>query len=154
MTVTCIGHRDVEDTDGLRERLTQTVESLIHEGADTFLFGSKSAFNDLCYEVVTALQKKYGHIRRVYVRAEYESIDEQYSAYLMTMYEDSFYPPQVHGAGALSYVKRNQVMIDRSDIVIAYYNVRYTPRRRTNSGTKIAVEYARKKHKRLINLFL
>ncbi len=154
MTVGFIGHRKIESTAELKERLKKTIEELIlSEGADTFLFGSRSEFDKLCYEVVSELKKRYSHIRRIYVRAEYEVISESYTEYLLSSYEETFYPDQVHGAGALSYIKRNQVMIDRSDLLIVYYNEQYEPKSSKRSGTKIAVEYAQKKKKRLMNLY-
>lgn len=44
-------------------------------------------------------------------------------------------------------------MIDRSDLLIVYYNENYKPKNSKNSGTKIAVEYAQRKKKRLLNLY-
>jgi len=154
MTVAFIGHRKIENTAELKEQLQKTIEEvMIREGADTFLFGSRSEFDKLCYEVVTKLKERYFHIRRVYVRAEYEVISESYNKFLLSSYEETFYPDQVHGAGALSYIKRNQVMIDRSDLLIVYYNEHYKPKTSKKSGTKIAVEYAQRMTKRFINLY-
>ena len=53
-----IGHRKTEETEALTLELRKTVENLITEdGVDTFLFGSKSGFNDVCYTVVTELKE-------------------------------------------------------------------------------------------------
>ncbi len=123
MIVAFIGHRKINKTESLKDKLKKIVENLIvNENADTFLFGSKSEFNTLCYDVVTELQNKYRSIRRVYVRAEREFISEEYKRYLLTLYEFTYFPKAVQGAGALSYVKRNQAMIDKCDVVVAYYD--------------------------------
>ena len=154
MKVAFVGHRKVEKADTLKERIMKAVKALIvEENADTFLFGSKSEFDELCYEVVTELKERYPHIKRVFVRAEYEYISDSYTQYLLTLYEDTFYPEQAHGAGVLSYIKRNQVMIDMCETLVAFCNKNFTPPTKTKSGTKIAVDYARKKGKRVINLF-
>lgn len=154
MIVAFIGHRTINYTEALKEKLKKIVENLIvNESADTFLFGSKSEFNTLCYNVITELQSKYRSIRRVFVRAEYEFISEKYKRYLLRLYEFSYFPKAVQGAGALSYVKRNQAMIDRCDTVVAYYDDQYMPPTKTKSGTQMAVVYALKNKKRLINLF-
>lgn len=109
--------------ESLKDKLKQIVENLIvNESADTFLFGSKSEFNTLCYDVVTELQSKYSSIRRVYVRAEYEFISGEYKRHLLRLYEFSYFPKAVQGAEALSYVKRNQAMIDKCNTVVAYYD--------------------------------
>lgn len=68
MIVAFIGHRKINYSETLKEKVKKIVENLIiNENADTFLFGSKSEFDTLCYEVVTELQAKYNLIRRVYV---------------------------------------------------------------------------------------
>ncbi len=153
MIVAFIGHRTINKTEALKDKLKKIVENLIvNENADTFLFGSKSEFNTLCYDVVTELQNKYRSIRRVYVRAEYEFISEEYKRYLLRLYEFSFFPKDVKGAGALSYIKRNQAMIDKCNTVVAYYDNQYIPPTKTKSGTQMVVIYAIKNNKKLINL--
>ena len=85
-TYTCsfFGHRKIRETEKLKEQLYKTVETLIAvKQVNTFLFGSKSRFNDLCYEVVSELKQRYPHIKRVYVRAEYPVIGKQYENYLL-----------------------------------------------------------------------
>lgn len=53
------GRRKIEDTLELRKKLLEVVEKLIvNENINTFLFGSKSDFNSVCYEVVTKLKEK------------------------------------------------------------------------------------------------
>ena len=153
MIAAFIGHRTINCTEELRNNVKRIIKNLIvNENADTFLFGSKSEFNTLCYDVVTELQGKYNSIRRVYVRAECEFISEEYKKYLLSLYEFTYFPKAVHGAGALSYVKRNQAMIDKCDVVVAYYDDQYMPPTKTKSGTQMAVIHAIQNHKRLINL--
>ncbi|MBR6633149.1 MAG: hypothetical protein IKL05_02465, partial [Clostridia bacterium] len=82
------GHREIDETVELREKLTETVERLINEErVDTFLFGSKSRFDSLCLEVVTALKEKYPHVKRIYVRAEFPFISDGYLSYLLKSYD-------------------------------------------------------------------
>lgn len=146
-----IGHREINVTDELKEKLHMVIERLIiEESIDTFLFGSKSQFDDLCYDIVTEIKKKYPHIKRIFVRAEYPYIDESYVAYLLKSYEDTYFPKSVLGAGKASYVKRNYEMIENSRFCIVYYKANYTAKGR-RSGTKIALDYAKKKKKSIIS---
>ena len=145
-----IGHREINATDELKKKLCLLIEHLItEESIDTFLFGSKSQFDDLCYDIVTEIKKKYPHIKRIFVRAEYPYIDESYEAYLLESYEDTYFPKAVEGAGKACDVKRNCEMIDNSCFCIVYYKANYTPKGR-KSGTKIALDYAEKKKKTII----
>lgn len=158
------GHRKIDNTPELKAKLPEVIEKLIsEENITTFLFGSKSEFDALCHEAVTEIKKKYPHIKRIYVRAEYPYIDDNYKNYLLKDYEDTYFPEQIMSAGKAVYVERNQYMIDNSSVCITYCDLNYTPScrkntgsvltdRHTKSGTKIAYEYAVKKGARIINL--
>ena len=146
------GHRTVNETEELKEKLMEIIESLIvDKNVDTFLFGSKSRFNSLCLEVVTAIKETYPHIKRVYVRAEYPCISEHYKQYLLSYYEDTYYPEKIRNAGRASYVERNYEMIDNSQFCIVYYDEQNAPTTR-KSGTKIALDYAIKQCKKIITV--
>ncbi len=159
-----LGHRKVENADRLEQIIYEKSEQLItKENIYTFLFGSKSKFDDLCYKVISNLKEIYPHIKRVYVRAEYSEISEDYKNYLLEFYEDTYYPEKIVGAGKCSYVERNYMMIDKSDFCIVYYKPEYKPPKRKNSrrdlfeyqpksGTQIAYDYAVKKKKIIYNV--
>lgn len=142
-----LGHRNIEETEELRAQLLSQIEELIvTEHVHTFLFGSKSQFNDLCLELVSALKVNYPHIKRVYVRAEYPIINESYERYLLKNYEETYYPAKLAGAGRAAYVKRNAEMIDKSRFCVVYSLDTYTPTNR-KSGTVLALRYAEKQKK-------
>ena len=150
--VAFIGHRNFEKTKELKEVLTGVIIKLIDEGADTFLFGSKSRFDDTCYETVTELQKTYPHIRRIDVRASNEYLHQMYIDIILKHYEETVFPERVSGAGYRSYIKRNQAMIDMCNVLVVYCDMNYKPLARTKSGTILAVKYAQKKNKQIINV--
>ena len=146
------GHREINETEELRSKLIELIEKLITEKkVDTFLLGSKSRFNDLCYELVTEIKEKYPHIKRIYVRAEYPYINEDYKNYLLEMYEDTYFPEHIKRSGSAVYVERNCEMINKSDFCLVYYDEENAPTTR-KSGTKTALDYAIKKGKEIINV--
>lgn len=146
------GHRKIEATDEVRRKIYEIAEEMIvHKGVETFLFGSKSDFDKLCLSVVTQLKEKYSQIRRIYIRAEFQYINDDYKAYLLQNYEDTYYPEQLSGAGRAVYIKRNQIMIDRADMCVVYYKSSENSGK-TKSGTAIAYAYAQKKKKDIINV--
>ena len=151
-TACFFGHRKINETEELKERLIEIIEKLIVEKqVDTFLFGSKSRFNSLCQETVTEIKEKYPHIKRIYVRAEYPDINEHYKNYLLESYEDTYYPEKMLNSGRAAYVERNYEMIDKSHYCIVYYDESNAPTTR-KSGTKIAIDYAMKRGKQIIVL--
>ena len=159
------GHRKIDETDKLKTNLYEIIENLIvNEKVDTFLFGSKSDFDTLCLKITTELKQKYSHIRRVYVRAEYRYIDDEYKNYLLKNYDYTYYPESIKNSGRAAYVERNREMIINSRFCVVYYDEKYFPPRRKNSrrdlgdyqpksGTAIAYEYAVRKKKKVINVF-
>ena len=159
------GHRKINETPELTERLESVIESLIKEKAvNIFYFGSKSEFDSLCLKVVTDLKEKYPHIKRIYVRAEFPYIDDSYKKYLLESYEDTYYPEKMINAGRAAYVERNYEMINNSRYCICYYDENYMPPRRKNSrrdltdyqpksGTRMAFDYANKRNLMIYNVF-
>lgn len=148
-----IGHQKIEKTEALRASLKERVITLIHKGVRIFLFGSKSEFNDLSWEVVTELKKEYAYIKRVYVRSVCQHIDKSYEEYLFQFYEETYFPKKIANAGKGAYVERNYELIDNSAYCIFYYNEKYIAQSRRKSGTGIAYRYALKKGKKIINLY-
>lgn len=153
-TNTCcfFGHRTIDNPDIISPLLCDIIEDLIlNKNVDTFLFGSRSQFNDFCLNLITKLKEKYPHIKRIYVRAEYPYIDEQYKDYLLQRYEDTYYPQEIVGTGKTVYIKRNYEMINNSQFCVVYYDENRTPPI-GKSGTKTALDYAKKTGKQIIIL--
>ena len=143
------GNRKINETEELKAKLIEIIEKLIvDEKVDTFLFGSKSRFNSLCLELVTKIKEKYPHIKRIYVRAEYPDINDQYTNYLLESYEGTYYPEHIRSSSRAAYVERNYEMINKSYYCIVYYDKSNAPTTR-KSGTKIALDYAIKKGKQI-----
>lgn len=156
------GHRKIKQSQGLNDKLQRIIEDLVvKEHVRSFLFGSKSEFNNLCYHIVTKLKVKYPVIKRIYVRAEYPNINDDYKNYLLQYYEDTYFPEQISKAGKAVYIERNYEMIDKSSFCVVYYDNSYIPQKsrpknslgdHPKSGTKTAYEYALKKGVYIINI--
>ncbi len=164
LTVCFIGHRRIDGAPELRAKLKETLDMLVADGADKFIFGDHSAFNDLCYEAVTALKEQFPQIQRVKLRTNYDEADEYTMQFLLSGYESNLCPKGVSAAGKAAYVARNQAMIRASDVCVFYYSESYQPERRREtkrsvgtyqpkSGTRLAYDFAVKQKKKIINLF-
>ena len=158
------GHRKIDETEELKNNLRGIIETLIvNENIDTFLFGSKSQFDDLCHKITTELKEKYPHIKRIYVRSASQHIPDWYEESLLKHFEDTYFPEHMENAGKASYVERNQEMINHSKYCIVYYDENYLPPRRKNrrrdlfdyqpkSGTAVAYNYAKRINVDIINI--
>ena len=150
-TCSFFGHRDTEQTEELKQKVREIVERLIvDEGVDTFLFGSRSKFDELCHMVVTELKEKYPHIQRIAYLCKHETaclagagVETRRAIKMVTgrdvyvgEYEEIKKSDRVNLAGRASYVERNELMIDESDVVVLYL----VENKNRRSGVKIASE--------------
>ena len=70
-----IGHRKIDKSVGLTQKVGNLIQDLIeNKGVTTFLFGSRSEFDDLCHEIVTELQKNNPQIKRLCIRVEVNAL--------------------------------------------------------------------------------
>ena len=158
-TCSFFGHRDTAQTAELKEKITKIVEDLIvNENVDTFLFGSRSKFDELCHYVVTELQEKYHNIRRMAYLCKHETaclvgesadlsrkIKQVMGRELVIQeYEEIKKCNRVNVAGKASYVERNQWMIENSDFVIIHFDDAKI--KHIKSGTALAFEHAKRKN--------
>ena len=150
-----IGHRKIERTKELEHKIFKFVEYLIvNKNVNVFLFGSRSEFNNLCYEIVSILREKYPSINRIYVRGEYQYIYDEYKDfYFVKGYESSYLPNKCKIGSRASYIERNFEMIDKSDYCIFYYDKNYFLKNGSTSGTKLAFDYSIRKNKKVFNLY-
>ena len=79
-----------------------------------------------------------------------DKFDDQY-VLLQNMYEDTYYPERIIDSGRAIYVERNYEMINKSKFCIVYYDEPNAPTTR-KSGTKIALDYAIKQGKEIIEI--
>ncbi len=178
-TCSFFGHRDIEITDNLKEKVKNVIEDLIiNYDTSIFLFGSRSNFDQLCHIIVTELKEKYPQIQRISYTCRHEtcileSEKEKWEKILshfqkkdikLIGFEAEKEHKTKYTSGKACYIERNQAMIDNSDYCIFYYNENYIPPTKrlknqnsefyqSKSGTKLAYDYSRKKNKMIINIF-
>lgn len=152
MRVAFIGHRTIEKTATLVANLNKIIGEILEKDPyTTFYFGSKSEFDSLCLLTVTKYKIKYPNLKRVYIRTNAPVLSDSYRRYLLQIYDDTYYPKEIEGAGKATYVKRNIYMIDNCDLLITYYRKNYL-KYLTKSGTRIAVRYALNKKVKVLNI--
>lgn len=96
MVACFIGHRKTSINKTFILRLENCITKLITcDNVDTFLFGSRSEFDDICLQTVTEFKKNYPHIKRVYVWSSYPYIDSSYERYLLNFYDATYIPDNV-----------------------------------------------------------
>lgn len=177
-TCAFFGHRNVEASDNMICLLRDILKDLIVNGTIEFIFGSKSQFDTICYQVVSELKEIYPHINRISFNAPHEEVftsqkEKEYFENVTLklfkrkecykLFEKAFDSENAVKAKRNAYIARNKDMIDKSDVCLFYYDENYQPPLRVKSkylyeyqpksGTGYAYQYAKQKKKHIINIF-
>ena len=149
-TISFFGHRSLWEKD-LRKRLKAVVESKVCDELHC-LIGTHGDFDELALSVCRELRRTYPHIKISVVftslsifqnvKGETYSMADDYEDVETTTYEieEEYLKKRI--------IVSNKKMIDESDLVICYVNMN-----KCNSGARIAVNYAMKQGKEVINIF-
>ena len=150
MVVAFIGANKIQRTGDLAIRFWKEITKLIvDDGADIFLFTNDGAFDDCCWLIVSQLQTLHPNVRRIYVSGD---SDEKLKE-IEKGYDKALVLDELCNDGILAQSVRNRIMIDLSNVLVTYCDTGYKPTPRIKSEEETALEYARHKKKRIINLF-
>ncbi len=139
MVVTFCGHKNVYQTERVSQQVKQIVSSLVKEGADTFLLGGYGSFDSIAAVAVRDLKKEYPGLRSVLV-LPYLNRD-----YNTSLYDESIYPPIEDVPKRFAISRRNEWMVEKADVIIAYVDHDW-------GGAATTLRYAERKKKRIINV--
>lgn len=139
---TFFGHQIINND--IKELLMCQIENLITEyGVNVFYVGNNGQFDDLVAEVLRKLKSRNPQISYSIVLAY---LPEKKQKYNQLSYTETIYPEGLeYTPPRFAISKRNQWMVQQSDYVIAYVEHSF-------GGAAQFTEYARKKHKTVINL--
>ena len=126
------------------EKLKNTIENLISKGVDEFLIGTHGEFDKMCLLACISLKKVYSNIKIFKV---YSSISKILKEPKIKHIENvCFNIEQFHYKQRIK--KSNEFMIDKADIIVCYVDENLN-----HSGAKTSFVYAKKKNKKIINLY-
>ena len=131
------GHRNVFEN--LTERLDEAIQVAIEEGCVCFYTGGMGEFDSLFSSAVRRAKKSYPNIKLICVKPYMTNeINENHNHYFSLYYDDIIIPTELAGVHYKAAIyKRNQLLVDQSDIVIGYIKRNY-------GGAYKAVRYAKR----------
>ncbi len=137
------GHRFVLEKEEVKEQLKSLAQRLIkEEGVDIFYLGEQGDFEIIAAEVLNELKPTYPFIQRIEVICFADQLNRK-----PKIQSDGFeYLDELDRCKRKArIIKRNQWVIDNSDILIFYVNSPY-------GGAYQSYLYAKKKKKDIVNL--
>ena len=109
------GHYEDEISEETKLKIKEKIVELINDGFDIFMIGNKGTFTDICYQIITDLQKIYPHVKRI--------------IYLSPAYQEQ----------RSKTIYRNRETVDISDYVVFYVQDR--PMSRTYETLEYAINF-------------
>ena len=141
MIVTFCGHSKsyIEEEEKLR-----ILEILENEHADeiTFYLGGYGAFDSTALECSKTYKKAHPNSKVVLITPYPHSKNLEYAN---DIFDEVVYPELEHVPPKFAILKRNEWMIDNSDVVVAFVKQDF-------GGAYKALEYARRRKKAIVNI--
>ena len=148
MIITFAGHAHISINDRIKETVKEQIRALIGRTEPiTCYLGGYGDFDDICARACRELKQEYSNIEVVYV-TPYISLSEQTKIQKMQsrgLCDTSVYPPIEDTPPKFAISKRNEWMMTRADIIIAYVN-------RSYGGAYQSLRAAKRKKKKIINI--
>ena len=148
MIITFAGHSFVPCVDKVKEAVkAQLRVRIAHAEKVSFYLGGRGGFDELCAICCRELKKEHSGIEVVYVApcfnpSEQAKIKEMQCG---DLYDSSIYPPLERVPPRLAILKRNEWMMSRADLVIAYVTHNY-------GGAYQALRMAQRQGKLIMNV--
>lgn len=147
MICTFVGHAEVYEP--IETKLYEVIENCLENVEEAvFYVGGRGEFDRMAAKTVRAAKNRHKekkirlYLVEPYMRAELNEEKEYYEEF----YDGVIIPSELSGVHPKSAItKRNRLMVDWSDLVIAYVY-------RDFGGAAETLRYARKKEKIIINL--
>ena len=147
MIISFAGHSLVKGADRVKERVKEEIRKNLDENRVVCYLGGYGDFDEICARACRELKKTNANIELVYV-APYINISEQEKIKEMQregFCDSSIYPPIENVPLKFAILKRNEWMMTRADMIIAYVNHSW-------GGAYKSLQIARRKKKRIVNI--
>ena len=145
MIITFLGHRSIINGDAWFEKVRSVIlENINFREKILFYCGGYGDFDHLCVRACRSIQMNNPNCEIVFVTPYMISSKPPRNTDI-TFYNSVLYPPLERVPPKFAILRRNEWMIDQSDLIVAY--VEYS-----HGGAYRGLQYAEKKQKRIVNL--
>jgi uncharacterized phage-like protein YoqJ len=148
MIITFCGHKDISNRQFILSKMIEMLEPYFKGQLPlTFYCGGYGDFDSVASEAIDILKKKYTEIKaeKIFVTPYITPAYQGKISDMKKFYDDVVYPPLENVPLKFAISRRNEWMVENSDIVIAY--VKYSW-----GGAAKTLEFAERKHKQIINI--
>ncbi|MBO5357445.1 MAG: hypothetical protein J6A95_06715 [Clostridia bacterium] len=141
MIITFCGHSDFIRKDEYEQRILDILEKETGDSGAEIYLGEYGAFDSFAYECSKKFQQTHKNVSLVFITPYLLGIANDKKA----RYDNIIYPELERVPKRYAILKRNEYMIEKADVVIAFVNRNY-------GGAYKSYNYAKRKNKKLYNL--
>ena len=145
MIITFFGHSNCLFNDDIKKQLKNILlDEIIKNPTCKFYLGGYGDFDGLCLRALRELKHDFPTIEILFITPY---LDKNYSKLELAKYyyDDVIFPPIESVPRKFAILKRNEWMVNEAGLVIAYVMYSW-------GGAAKALEYAKRKKKRIINI--
>jgi uncharacterized phage-like protein YoqJ len=146
--ITFCGHKEIYDRQLILNKLIETLEPYFKwQSPITFYCGGYGDFDSVASEAIDILRKTYPEtkVEKIYVTPYIATSCKEKIDSLKNYYDEIIYPPLENVPLKFAISRRNEWMVENSDIVITYVKNSW-------GGAAKTLAYAKRKHKQIINI--
>ena len=144
MIVTFCGHRDFVETAEAENQLTMFLEKYARENVRLVCYnGGYGNFDYFAAKCVQMMQEQYSNIRNCLVLPYIDQPFLERIEIFKNHFDETIYPPLESVPKKYAIIRRNEWMVDSTDIIIAYAKYSW-------GGAARTLEYAKRKKKTVI----
>lgn len=146
MVISFFGHADFDFRIIKKENLVTLLEELTENKKVDFYLGGYGRFDNFAKECCEEYCKKHSNAKRFFITPYIGGYLETRKSDLKSSYDEILYPPIENVPRKYAILKRNEWIIIKSDVVIFFVE-------RAFGGANAALEFAKRKKKKVINLY-
>jgi len=147
MTVTFCGHSDFSFKDSDKEKLKDLLIKLVVKFPTCkFYLGGYGNFDALCFSTLKEIKKDFPNIELIFITPY---LNNNYGKLNLAknQYDNIIFPPLENSLPKFAISKRNEWMVDNSDLLIAFVHHGF-------GGASKTLDYAKRKKVNYYNLAL
>jgi len=145
MIITFFGHSNFTENLAVKEEIFNLLKERINGEMVTLYIGGYGNFDNFALKICKEY-KSTNNAKILFVTPYLGDWLNKRKEYFETEYDEILYPDIENSPLKYAIIKRNEWMVKRSDLIIAWVNVRF-------GGAYNALLYAKRKNKEYINLF-
>lgn len=144
MKISFFGHRKIYNQDEIKRKVTTILSDILkNTNFLEFYCGGYGDFDSICYSIVKEFKKKNDNIKILFVSPYME---ESFLRKINTdLYDEVIYPPIENFMKRFAIIKRNEWIINQSDLIIFFVEF-------DSGGAYRALNFAKRKNKHIIHI--